>query len=92
MRVISGKARGLKLDTPKNLDVRPTTDRVKESLFNIINPYIRESNILECKNIAYKYSNIQNAWQELECVKRKWKDILGKVQVTTPHYFRTRLI
>ena len=47
MRVISGKARGLKLDTPKNLDVRPTTDRVKESLFNIINPYIRESNILD---------------------------------------------
>ena len=47
MRVISGKVRGLKLDTPKNLDVRPTTDRVKESLFNIINPYIRESNILD---------------------------------------------
>jgi len=47
LRVISGKVRGLKLDTPKNLDVRPTTDRVKESLFNIINPYIRESNILD---------------------------------------------
>ncbi|MGL5695053.1 MAG: 16S rRNA (guanine(966)-N(2))-methyltransferase RsmD [Peptostreptococcaceae bacterium] len=47
MRVISGKARGLKLDTPKNQDVRPTTDRVKESLFNMINPYIRESNILD---------------------------------------------
>jgi 16S rRNA (guanine(966)-N(2))-methyltransferase RsmD len=47
LRVISGKARGLKLDTHKNLDVRPTTDRVKESLFNIINPYIRESNILD---------------------------------------------
>ena len=40
LRVISGKVRGLKLDTPKNEDVRPTTDRVKESLFNIINPYI----------------------------------------------------
>ena len=37
LRVISGKVRGLKLDTPKNEDVRPTTDRVKESLFNIIN-------------------------------------------------------
>lgn len=47
LRVISGKARGLKLDSPKNQDVRPTTDRVKESLFNIINPYIRESNILD---------------------------------------------
>lgn len=47
MRVISGKARGLKLNTPKNNDVRPTTDRVKESLFNMINPYIMESDILD---------------------------------------------
>ena len=47
LRVISGKARGLKLDTPKNQDVRPTTDRVKESLFNVINSYIMDSNILD---------------------------------------------
>lgn len=47
MRVISGKVRGLKLNTPKNEDVRPTTDRVKESLFNMINPYMMESNILD---------------------------------------------
>ncbi|MCC0648055.1 16S rRNA (guanine(966)-N(2))-methyltransferase RsmD [Clostridioides sp. ZZV15-6598] len=47
MRVISGKARGLKLNTPKNEDVRPTTDRVKESLFNIINSYIMESEVLD---------------------------------------------
>ncbi|MGL4913795.1 MAG: 16S rRNA (guanine(966)-N(2))-methyltransferase RsmD [Romboutsia sp.] len=47
MRVISGKVRGLKLNTPKNEDVRPTTDRVKESLFNMINQYIMESNVLD---------------------------------------------
>lgn len=47
MRVISGKARGLKLNTPKNEDVRPTTDRVKESLFNIINGYIIDGEILD---------------------------------------------
>ena len=47
MRVISGKARGLKLNTPKNEDVRPTTDRVKESLFNIINPYVMDNNVLD---------------------------------------------
>ena len=47
LRVISGKARGLKLDTPKNQDVRPTTDRVKESLFNMISSYIMDSNILD---------------------------------------------
>ena len=30
MRIITGKARGLKLTVPKNMDVRPTADRVKE--------------------------------------------------------------
>jgi 16S rRNA (guanine(966)-N(2))-methyltransferase RsmD len=47
LRVISGKVRGLKLNTPKNEDVRPTTDRVKESLFNMISPYIMDSNVLD---------------------------------------------
>ena len=47
MRVISGKARGLKLNTPKNEDVRPTTDRVKESLFNIISNEIQDSVVLD---------------------------------------------
>ncbi len=47
MRVISGKVRGLKLNAPKNDDVRPTTDRVKETLFNMINSYIMDSDILD---------------------------------------------
>ncbi|MBQ7265230.1 MAG: 16S rRNA (guanine(966)-N(2))-methyltransferase RsmD [Firmicutes bacterium] len=40
MRVISGSARGLKLKAPKGLNTRPTTDRIKESFFNIISPYV----------------------------------------------------
>lgn len=36
MRVISGSARGRRLLTPKNDRIRPTADRVKESLFNIL--------------------------------------------------------
>ena len=36
MRVISGTARGLKLKAPEGMNTRPTTDRIKESLFNII--------------------------------------------------------
>ena len=47
LRVISGKSRGLKLNTPENMDIRPTTDRVKEAMFNIISPYIYGSNILD---------------------------------------------
>ena len=47
MRVISGSARGLKLKAPEGLETRPTTDRIKESLFNIISPYLQEINFLD---------------------------------------------
>lgn len=40
MRVIAGSARSLPLKTVKSRDVRPTTDRIKETLFNILSPYI----------------------------------------------------
>lgn len=47
MRVISGSARGRKLSAPEGLDTRPTTDRVKESIFNIISPYLPAANVLD---------------------------------------------
>ena len=36
MRVIAGSARRLKLVTPEGNDTRPTQDRIKETLFNMI--------------------------------------------------------
>lgn len=36
MRVIAGTARRLNLKTPEGMDTRPTTDRIKETLFNMI--------------------------------------------------------
>ncbi len=47
MRVISGKARGTKLNSIESLDTRPTLDRVKESLFNIIQNKIVDATILD---------------------------------------------
>lgn len=40
MRVIAGSARSLRLKTIEGNDTRPTTDRIKETLFNIINDNI----------------------------------------------------
>ena len=37
MRIISGIHKGRNINPPKNLPVRPTTDRSKEALFNILN-------------------------------------------------------
>jgi len=49
MRVISGTARGTKLKSVEGLSTRPTLDRVKESVFNILNSdiEIRESRVLD---------------------------------------------
>lgn len=40
MRVIAGSARSLPLKTPEGMDTRPTTDRIKETLFNVLQPEI----------------------------------------------------
>ena len=47
MRVIAGKARRLQLKTVEGLDTRPTTDRTKETLFNIINYDVQDSVFLD---------------------------------------------
>jgi len=47
MRVISGTAKGTKLDTLDALDTRPTLDRVKESLFNILQSKLYDSVVLD---------------------------------------------
>ena len=47
MRVIAGSARSLKLKTLEGLDTRPTTDRIKETLFNIIGPTVYDSIFLD---------------------------------------------
>ncbi len=47
MRIISGKARGTKLYTLEGMQTRPTLDRVRESLFNIIQSDIQDAIILD---------------------------------------------
>ena len=47
MRIISGSARGTKLFTLEGMNTRPTLDRVKESLFNIIQDEITDSYFID---------------------------------------------
>ena len=63
MRIIAGTHRSRRLMAPSSLPVRPTTDRAKEALFNIIeNRYYFESkNVLDLfsgtGNIAYEFAS-----------------------------------
>ena len=47
MRVITGKARGVQLKTPEGLKTRPTSDRVKEALFSIIQFDVPNTRVLD---------------------------------------------
>ena len=47
MRVIAGTARSLPLKTVKGNDTRPTQDRIKETLFNMLNPYLYGARFLD---------------------------------------------
>ena len=47
MRVIAGTARRLNLKTVPGMETRPTTDRIKETLFNILQPEMPECRFLD---------------------------------------------
>ena len=47
MRVITGKARGITLKTPEGMQTRPTTDRVKEAMFSIIQFEVPGARVLD---------------------------------------------
>ena len=47
MRIIAGKFGGRRLKAVPGMKTRPTTDKVKESMFNIIGPYFDGGNVLD---------------------------------------------
>jgi len=63
MRIIGGNKGGLKISPPKKLNVRPTTDRSKEALFNILNNKLDYTLITALDlfsgtgNISYEFSS-----------------------------------
>lgn len=47
MRIIAGEARGRTIEAPKGRDTRPTLDRVRENLFNILQRRVWEARVLD---------------------------------------------
>ncbi|NLK28548.1 MAG: 16S rRNA (guanine(966)-N(2))-methyltransferase RsmD [Clostridiales bacterium] len=86
MRVIAGKARRLQLKTPEGFDTRPTTDKIKETLFNIINPYLADSDFLdlfsgsgaigiEALSRGAKYAAfVENNRAAIDCIRQNLKN------------------
>jgi len=47
MRIIAGRFKGMRLPTLRGKTVRPTTERVREAVFNILGPVVEDARILE---------------------------------------------
>ena len=47
MRIITGTAKGCRLKAPKGMSTRPTSDRIKESLFSILGSLVPDASVLD---------------------------------------------
>lgn len=65
MRIIAGKNKGIKLNTLEGMNTRPTLDRVKESVFNMIENFIY---IEDIENVLDLFSG--SGALALECISR----------------------
>ena len=70
MRIISGTRRGHKLIEFDGMDIRPTTDRVRESIFNLIQDFLYGSSVLDlfAGSGALSFESISRGAAEAVCV------------------------
>ncbi len=81
MRIIAGKARRLPLKTVPGMDTRPTSDRIKETLFNILAPQLPGCCFLDlfagsgqigleaASRGARKAVLVENDWKAAACIR-----------------------
>lgn len=74
MRIIAGKGRSLPLKTIEGIDTRPTTDRIKETLFNMLQYEIADCPVLRfvCRKRTDWIGSCQ-PWSERSCFCGKWE-------------------
>jgi len=47
MRVIAGSRKGHRIDAPRGLATRPTSDRVRENVFNLVQAWVEDATVLD---------------------------------------------
>ena len=85
MRVIAGSARSVPLEAPKGTDVRPTTDKIKETLFNMLQFDVPGSLFVDCfsgsgaigiealSRAAEKAILIDHSRDAIQCIEKNLK-------------------
>lgn len=97
MRVVSGAVRGLRLETIVKSNIRPTTDKVKESIFNILQFDIQDKYFLDlfggtgqigieaASRGAKKVIIVDNNKEALAVIKRNVKKLKDKFKIETEY-------
>lgn len=72
MRIIAGKAKGRKLNAVPGKETRPLTDRVKESLFSILQPEMEDSSVLDlyCGSGAFGIESVSRGAKRAVCIEK----------------------
>lgn len=97
MRVIAGRFKYTPLMSPKNNDIRPTTDRIKEDIFNILMPFYRSDGLfldLFCGTGAIGIEAVSRGFAMAELVdsSRTALDLTAKNVAKTRHEELFRLV
>lgn len=98
MRVVAGKYRGKNLASPKDDRVRPTTTRIKETLFNVLQGYSQDAIVLdlfagsgalgiECiSRGAKEVTFVDNSKDSVELVRKNLQGIDGNFKVVNSDF------
>ncbi len=87
MRIISGKLKGRKINPPKSIKVRPTTDFAKESLFNILENKINFETIKVLDlfagtgNISFEFAS--RGTKDITCIDKSYHSVKYINQMST---------
>jgi 16S rRNA (guanine966-N2)-methyltransferase len=93
MRIISGKYKGHHLYSANNNSIRPTTDRVKEYIFNILDDFIKGCKVLDLfagsgslgleslSRGAQKTTFVENSYNSIKVLKKN----IHKLQLKEPY-------
>lgn len=93
MRIIAGKYKGQHIYSAKNQSIRPTTDRIKEYIFNILSEFIPDSRVLDLfsgsgslgmealSRGADSVTFVENSYNSIQVLKKN----LARIKIQEPY-------
>ena len=101
MRIIAGKFKGRALITMKDKSIRPTTDRVKESIFNLLQGVVEDARVLDLfagsgalgiealSRGAHSVTFADRSNDSIETINTNLKKVSGKINVIRKDFLST---